>query len=174
MSATDHATGQPKIAENTTAGAAMIVPHDIARESRNRNAVSDRVFASKRRSRILVRRVHPRAVQERHERDAEDDHRERQPEVELHEPHAVGRALARRADHRDGGELRRHDGQSDRPPWQAAIGEEVSFDVLRAARPSKPVDHDVREPPDDDHPVQPDAYDGCEVTAAGCMGDGSS
>ena len=41
----------PKIAENTTAGAAMIVPHDIPRESRNRNAVSDRVLASKRRSR---------------------------------------------------------------------------------------------------------------------------
>ena len=32
-------------------GAAMIVPHDIARETRKRNAVSDRVFASNRRSR---------------------------------------------------------------------------------------------------------------------------
>src|SRR6185437_13021920 len=49
--ATDHATFQPKIAENTTAGAEMIVPHDIARETRNRNAVNERVFASKRRSR---------------------------------------------------------------------------------------------------------------------------
>ena len=39
------------MAENTTAGAARMVPHDIPRDSRKRNAVSDRVFASKRRSR---------------------------------------------------------------------------------------------------------------------------
>ena len=104
---------------------------------------------------ILVRGVHLRAVEKRHERDAEDHHRQRQPEVELHEPHSVGGALPRRADHRHGGELRRHDGQSDGPPRQAAIGEEVSLDLLRAARPSQPVDHDVREPPDDDHPIQP-------------------
>ena len=51
MSATDVHMFQPKMAEKTTAGAEMIAPHDIARESRNRNAVSERVFASKRRSR---------------------------------------------------------------------------------------------------------------------------
>ena len=43
--------GQPKMAENTTAGAARIVPHDMPREIRNRNAVSERVLASNRRSR---------------------------------------------------------------------------------------------------------------------------
>ena len=42
---------QPNIAENTTAGAAMIVPHDSPREKRKSTLVSDRVFASKRRSR---------------------------------------------------------------------------------------------------------------------------
>src|SRR5438874_2586059 len=41
ISATHHQRFHPKIAENTTAGAAMIVPHDIARETRKRNAVSD-------------------------------------------------------------------------------------------------------------------------------------
>jgi hypothetical protein len=51
MSATDHPSGQPKMAEKTTAGAAMIVPHDMPREMRNRNAVSERVRASNRRSR---------------------------------------------------------------------------------------------------------------------------
>src|SRR5213075_198388 len=51
MIATDQPMLQPKIAENTTAGAEMIVPHDIARETRNKKAVSDRVFASNRRSR---------------------------------------------------------------------------------------------------------------------------
>ena len=50
ISATDQAMFQPKMAENTTAGAAMIVPHDMPRERRNRNAVSDRVRASNRRS----------------------------------------------------------------------------------------------------------------------------
>ena len=51
ISATHHQMLQPKIAEKTTAGAAMIVPHDMPREIRKRNAVSDRVFASNRRSR---------------------------------------------------------------------------------------------------------------------------
>ena len=51
MSATHHEIGQPKMAEKTTAGAAMIVPHDMPRDMRKRKEVSDRVFASKRLSR---------------------------------------------------------------------------------------------------------------------------
>ncbi len=51
INATDHPIFQPKIAEITTAGAAMMVPHDIPRDSRNRNAVRERVLGSKRRSR---------------------------------------------------------------------------------------------------------------------------
>jgi hypothetical protein len=39
------------MAENTRAGALMIAPQDIPREMRKRNAVRERVFASKRRSR---------------------------------------------------------------------------------------------------------------------------
>src|SRR5437868_4743037 len=39
------------MAENTTAGAAMMVPHDIPRATRKRKLVRDRVRASKRRSR---------------------------------------------------------------------------------------------------------------------------
>ena len=42
---------------------------------------------------VLVRRVDLRAIEERHERDAEDDHRERQAVVELHEAQAVVVAL---------------------------------------------------------------------------------
>ena len=51
MIATDEATLHPKMAENTTAGAAMIVPQDMPRDKRKRNAVSERVRASNRRSR---------------------------------------------------------------------------------------------------------------------------
>src|SRR5260221_6151764 len=51
MTATDHESGQPKMAENTTAGAASMVLHDRPPESRNRNAARERVFASNRRSR---------------------------------------------------------------------------------------------------------------------------
>ncbi len=49
--ATDTVMSHPKIAEKTTAGAAMMVPADIPRESRKRKAVSERVLASKRFSR---------------------------------------------------------------------------------------------------------------------------
>ncbi len=51
ISATHQVMSQPKIAESTTLGAAMIVPHDMPRESRNRKLVSERVLASKRCSR---------------------------------------------------------------------------------------------------------------------------
>ncbi len=51
MIATHHQRFHPKIVEKTTAGAAMIVPHDIPRDNRKRNAVSERVRASNRRSR---------------------------------------------------------------------------------------------------------------------------
>ena len=51
FSATDHAMSQPKMAENTTAGAVMMTPQDIPREARNRKLVRERVGASNRRSR---------------------------------------------------------------------------------------------------------------------------
>ena len=63
--------------------------------------------------------------------------------------------MARGADHRDRGELRRHHGEADRPPWQRAIAEEVPFDRLRPPRPAQAVDADVAEIADDDEPVQP-------------------
>ena len=51
MQATEVTMLQPKIVEKTTAGAAMIAPHESAREKRKSTLVSERVFASKRRSR---------------------------------------------------------------------------------------------------------------------------
>jgi hypothetical protein len=51
ISATHSQRFQPKIAENTTAGAAMIVLADMPRDRRKRSAVNVLVFASKRRSR---------------------------------------------------------------------------------------------------------------------------
>ena len=74
---------------------------------------------------IFVRGVDPRAIEKRHERDAQDDHRDRQPVIELHEPQTVVVALPRRADQRDGAQLRRHHRQADRPPRHRSIGEEV-------------------------------------------------
>ena len=49
--ATDHNRLHPYMAENTTAGAAMMVPHDIPRTTRKRKLVRERVRASNRRSR---------------------------------------------------------------------------------------------------------------------------
>ena len=94
-------------------------------------------------------------MQERHQRHAEDDHRDRQPEVELHEAHAVGRALPRGADHGDGRELRRHDGQADRPPGEVAAGEEVALDVVGPLRAPQAVPDHVHEVHDHDEPVDP-------------------
>ena len=51
MNATLAHIDQPNTVENTTAGAAMMVPQLNPRDSKNKNAVSDRVLASKRFSR---------------------------------------------------------------------------------------------------------------------------
>ena len=51
MIATDQTIGQPKIAENTTPGAEMIVPQASPREQRKRNDVSVRVAGPNRFSR---------------------------------------------------------------------------------------------------------------------------
>src|SRR3954470_15165923 len=51
MNATVAGSVHPNIDEKTTAGAAMIAPHDMPREQRNRNAVRERVAGLKRLSR---------------------------------------------------------------------------------------------------------------------------
>ena len=51
ISSTHQVRSQPKIALSTTLGAAMIVPADMPRDSRNSRLVSVRVLGSKRRSR---------------------------------------------------------------------------------------------------------------------------
>ena len=51
MSNTQYTRSQPNTALSTTLGAAMMVPADMPRESRKSRLVSERVFASKRRSR---------------------------------------------------------------------------------------------------------------------------
>ena len=103
---------------------------------------------------VLVRRVDARPVEERHERHRQDHHRERQAEVELDEAHAVGIRLAGRADQRDGAELRRHHRQADRPPRQAAVGEQVPFDAGAGLGPPQAVDDDPEQVADDNEPVE--------------------
>ncbi len=58
---------------------------------------------------IFVCGVNLGAMEQRHQRKRKNDHGERQPEVELHEAHAIDIRLARRGDERDGARLRRHD-----------------------------------------------------------------
>ena len=101
---------------------------------------------------ILVRGVHARAVEEGDDRDRQDDHGQRQAEVELDEAQAVGVALPGRADERDGAQLGRHHGEPDRPPRQAAVRQEVglgraletgTFDAV----PDQPADEANRKRP---------------------------
>ena len=117
----------------------------MPRESRNSRLVKLRVLAIEALLQVLVRRVDAGVVEERHQRDRQDDHRERQAEVELHEPHAVVVALSGRADHRDGAQLRRHHRDAGGPPRDAALGEEVAVELVAVLGPPQAVEDDPGE-----------------------------
>ncbi len=102
---------------------------------------------------IFVGRVDLGVVEERYERDREDDHRDRQREVELQEAHAVRVSLPRRSHHRDRAELRRHHRQPDRPPRQAAAAEEITLELMASLGQSKAVPDDPDQIEGDDRPV---------------------
>ena len=104
---------------------------------------------------IFVRGVDARAIEERHRGDREDDHRERQAEVELHEPEAVAVALPRRADKRDRAELRGHHRQAYGPPRIAPIPQDEAVDLVAVLRPAEPVPDDEGEIAADDEPIEP-------------------
>ena len=103
---------------------------------------------------ILVRGVDARAREERHDGDRQDQHRERQAEVELHEAEAGEIAQAGRAADRHRAQLRGHHRQADGKPRQRAIREEVPVDLVRRLRSPQPVDDDPRDVGDDDEPVE--------------------
>ncbi len=133
-------TLRPRITDITTAGAEITTLHDRLRENRNSSAVNVRIFESKRVLEVLVGGEDVGAVEERHQRHRQDDHRDRQRVVVLQEAHAVDVGLAGRADHRDRRQLRRHHRQADEPPRQAAAGEEIALELFRALvmrRPSQ-------------------------------------
>ena len=102
---------------------------------------------------VLVGRIHPRVVEEGHERDAEDDHRQRQREVELDEAETVVVALTGGPDHRDGAQLRGHHREAGRPPGNRSVGQEVAVDPVTVTRPLEPVVEDPRQDRDEDRPV---------------------
>ena len=104
---------------------------------------------------VLVGGVDARPVEERDEGDRQDDHRHRQGVVELDEAHAVVVALPGRADHRDRAELRRHHRDPGGPPRDAAVGEEVAFDLVAVLGPLQPVEHNPGGEADEDGPVDP-------------------
>ena len=103
---------------------------------------------------ILVCGVDARSIEERHQRDRQDDHRDRQPEVELHEAHAVSVSLPCRTHERDRAELRRHHRETNGPPRQAAIGEEIPFDPVGGLRTTEAVDDDPHQVCSDDQPIE--------------------
>src|SRR5262249_37462823 len=103
---------------------------------------------------ILVRRIDLRAVEERHRCHRQDDHCDRQAEVELDESQAGQIRLPCCPHQRDGAHLRRHHGQADRPPGQTPIAEEVPVDLVGSLGTPDSVIYDPHEIPDDDGPVE--------------------
>ncbi len=103
---------------------------------------------------ILVRRVDLRAVEKRHGRHRQDDHRERQAEIELDESQAGEVRLSGCADERDRAHLRRHHREPDGPPRQRPVAEKITFDFVRPLRSPQPVVHNPHEVDDDDGPVE--------------------
>ncbi len=83
----------------------------------------------------------------------EDHHRDRQPEVELHESHAVDIGLAGGRNERDRARLRRHDRQADRVPGHMPAGDHERAHIVRASSPPEAVQRHVSERGAEDQPV---------------------
>ena len=93
---------------------------------------------------IFVRGVDLEPVVDGHDHRREDDHGDRQAEVELDEAHAVLVGLAGHRQERDGAGLRGHDREADGPPAQVAAAAQVGLGALDLARLPGAVDDDER------------------------------
>ncbi|NJL24014.1 MAG: hypothetical protein HC902_01715 [Calothrix sp. SM1_5_4] len=102
---------------------------------------------------IFVGGVDLQAVEDRHRRHRQHDHRDRQPEIDLDKTHAVGERLAGGGKKSDRAGLCRHDRERDRRPAQVAIREQIALDVGRAATLDHAVDDDGRHRGDEHQPV---------------------
>ena len=72
---------------------------------------------------VFVSGVNAGFVEDGHGRGGEDHHRDRQPEVKLHEAHAVDISLAGGGDEGDGARLRRHDRKTHGVPRHGFAGQ---------------------------------------------------
>ncbi len=146
-------TLHPRITERTTAGAAAIAPQDMPRDNRKRKLVQTRVFRSKRRSRYSIRGIDLRAIEERHQRDAENHHRKRKTVIKLHEAEAVVVTLACRSHQRNRAELRRHHREADRPPGHRSIGQKIRLGRAIELRSLDAIGNEPADVSEDDCPV---------------------
>ena len=103
---------------------------------------------------ILVRRVDVRAVKDGHRGRADDHHRDRQSEIELHEAHAVDVGLPGGGDEGDGAGLRGHDRERHGVPRHRFAGQQVAIDCVAAAAAIQPVRNDEGERRGQDNPVE--------------------
>ncbi len=103
---------------------------------------------------VLVRGVHFGAVKNRDRGGGQDDHRERESEIELHEPHAVDVGLAGGRNESHCARLGRHDGQSHGIPGHGPSGEHVLIRCSAAPAAIESVADDERQPTEHDHPIE--------------------
>ena len=91
---------------------------------------------------ILVSRVDLGAVIDWHRDGRDENHRNREPEVELHEAHTVDVTLASGGDECDGAGLRRHDGQRHGVPRHLVVGEHEALRRLLASAAPQAIEDD--------------------------------
>ena len=73
-------------------------------------------------------------VIDRNENRADDDEREGQAEVILHEAHSAFVGLARGGEKSDRARLRRHHGKPDRAPANARVAAQIMIEIVIGAR----------------------------------------
>ena len=101
---------------------------------------------------VLIRRVDSSRGERTARRHRQDDHRERQTEVELDEPQSGEIGLPRRADQRHRAHLRRHHRKAGDPPGQRSVAEKIAFDLVGALRAAQAVDNNPGDVREDDRP----------------------
>ena len=114
---------------------------------------------------ILVGRIYARFVEDGDGGRAQNHHRDRQAEVELHEAHAVDVSLAGGGDERDRAGLGRHDREAHRVPRHCLAGKQIVAGGCAAAPPPEPEAGDRDYGRDHHDPVERRHVSGsCEIS----------
>ena len=132
-----------------------MIPPAIPRCTRNKKRAEQSRLLVEALAEIFVGGENLQPLIDRNENRADDDERERLPEIILDESDPAFVGLAGHGKKRDRAGLRRHDGKADRSPADALVALEVMAKIRMTVGAPKPVKRDRENRREQDDVIEP-------------------